>query len=527
MAKKYLGGSGDSLTVWISIAASTVLIFYGYDQGVFGNVLIGEDFLRTMGHPSTNLQGTMTSVYNIGCFVGAMSTVWTGDYFGRPRQIIVGSTIIAIGGIIQASAYGVPQMMVGRVVAGLGTGMNTSTAGVWQSETSKMNSRGKLVIIQMANCIAGFSLSNWLTLGFSFASSSIAWRFPLAFQVFFTLCVYAMCPFLPDSPRLLIRKGKYDEAQEVLAALEGNGATRDSHSVKTQFNVIKDILDRENLNSYTWLQLMTGKGPSGVLRRMILGAWMQAMNQVSGINVTSYYMSYVFIHALNLSPLLSRILAAAGSVDYLVFSCLAYFVIERHGRRKVMMTSSLACSICFIAITISLSLSENGHGDKYKLGIVAVSFFFAFFASFGMGVLGVPWLYPTEINALEMRTKGASLAMATNWIMNYMVVQITLPGIENLGWKFWIIWAAICFSFIPTTYLFYPETANRTLEDIDRYFESTREIIVAFNKTATQLSRPEEYIRMDEKISQRGMVEKSSDSASMLNKHSTDQIDQV
>ncbi|EFE35631.1 hexose transporter protein [Trichophyton benhamiae CBS 112371] len=455
-----------------------------------------------MGYPSTNLQGTMTSVYNIGCFVGAMSTVWTGDYFGRPRQIIVGSTIIAIGGIIQASAYGVPQMMVGRVVAGLGTGMNTSTAGVWQSETSKMNSRGKLVIIQMANCIMGFSASNWLTLGFSFAKGSVAWRFPLAFQVFFTLCIYAMCPFLPDSPRLLIRKGQYGEALEVLAALEGNGATSTSHSVKTQFNVIKDVLDRENLNSYTWFKLLMGKGESSKVP-------------------SGYYMSYVFIHALNLSPLLSRILAAAGSVDYLVFSCLAYFVIERYGRRKVMMSSSLACSICFIAITISLSLSENGHGDKYKLGIVAVSFFFAFFASFGMGVLGVPWLYPTEINALEMRTKGASLAMATNWIM------ITLPGIENLGWRFWIIWAVICFSFIPITYLFYPETANRTLEDIDRYFEANRGIIVAFNKTATQLSRPDEYIRMDEEISQRETVEKSSASTSMRNTQSEEKISQA
>ena len=91
----------------------------------------------------------MTSVYNLGCFAGAMSTVWTGDIFGRPRQIIIGSTIIAIGGIIQAASYGVPQMMVERVVAGLGTGMNTATAGVWQAETSKMRSRGKLVIIQM------------------------------------------------------------------------------------------------------------------------------------------------------------------------------------------------------------------------------------------------------------------------------------------------------------------------------------------------------------------------------------------
>lgn len=157
-------------------------------------------------------------------------------------------------------------------------------------------------------------------------------------------------------------------------------------------------------------------------------------------------MSYIFINALGISELLSRILAAAGSVDYLIFACLAYFVIERYGRRKVfwsntrrlrtnidsaqvMMVSAGACSVCWIVIAVSQGRTEAG-GDSYKLGILAVSFFFVFFASFGMGVLGVPWLYPTEyvslglclqsltqnrINALEMRTKGASLAMSTNW----------------------------------------------------------------------------------------------------------------
>ncbi|KAF2262282.1 sugar transporter STL1, partial [Lojkania enalia] len=499
MARKYLGGSGEKLTIWISIAASTVLIFYGYDQGVFGNVIINENFLETFGHPSANMQGVMTSIYNIGCFIGAMSTIWTGDILGRPRQILIGSTVIAIGAIIQTASYGVPQMMVGRIVAGLGTGMNTATAGVWQAETSKMRSRGKLVIIQMANCITGFSISNWLTLAFSFAPRDVAWRFPLAFQIFFTLCIYALCPFLPDSPRLLIRKGKHEEAFEVLAALEGHGATPDSPSVHAQFTIIKEILDREHVATYTWWQLLRGQGPPGVLRRMILGAWMQAMNQISGINVTSYYMSYIFINALGISELLSRILAAAGSVDYLVFACLAYFVIERFGRRKVMMTSAAACSTCWIVISIALGLSEKG-GDEYKLGIVAVSFFFAFFASFGMGVLGVPWLYPTEINALEMRTKGASLAMATNWIMNYMVVQVTLPGIDNLGYKFWIIWAVICFAFIPITYFFYPETANRTLEDIDRFFETKPGILIHRNKFAIQLSRPALFIEEDERI---------------------------
>lgn len=158
---------------------------------------------------------------------------------------------------------------------------------------------------------------------------------------------------------------------------------------------------------------------------------MCSSNQISGINVTSYYMSYIFINSLGISTLLARILAACGSVDYLIFACLAYFVIERFGRRKVMMCSALACSVCWVVIAIATGLSAKG-GDSYVLGSVAVAFFFVFFASFGMGVLGVPWLYPTgrdtsylptdlansfeEINALEVRSKGASLAMASNWI---------------------------------------------------------------------------------------------------------------
>ena len=96
---------------------------------------------------------------------------------------------------------------------------------------------------------------------------------------------------------------------------------------------------------------------------------------------------------------------------------LAYFVIERYGRRNVMMTSAAACCTCWVIITIVLALTESDPSHSFQYGAVAVTFFFVFFASFGMGVLGVPWLYPTEINALEMRTKGASLAMATNWIV--------------------------------------------------------------------------------------------------------------
>jgi Sugar (and other) transporter. len=81
-----------------------------------------------------------------------------------------------------------------------------------------------------------------------------------------------------------------------------------------------------------------------------------------------------------------------------------------------------------------------------------------------------------------------------------MVVQVTPPGIANLGWKFWIIWACICFSFIPITYLFYPETSNRTLEDIDRFFEGNPGLVVAWDKGAfCVLSSPSLLFYMNER----------------------------
>lgn len=132
--------------------------------------------------------------------------------------------------------------------------------------------------------------------------------------------------------------------------------------------------------------------------------------------------------------------------------------------------------------------------------IVAVVFFFIFWAAFGMGLLPVPWIYPTEINSLEMRTVGASLAVCTNWLLNYMVAEVTPIGIDSLGWRFWIIWAVICAAFVPSVYLFYPETASRSLEDIDRFFEGDPGILVNRNKLAIQLKRPDIYQDEDEEI---------------------------
>lgn len=144
-----------------------------------------------------------------------------GDILGRKKTILLGTTIMTVGAIMQIAAFNVPVMIVGRIIAGIGNGLNTSTAPVWQSETSKASWRGKLVVIEMILNIAGFSLSNWLTYGFSFVGGPISWRFPLAFQLIFIFILFATVPWLPESTRWLMAKGDVAQARQILADIEG------------------------------------------------------------------------------------------------------------------------------------------------------------------------------------------------------------------------------------------------------------------------------------------------------------------
>ena len=102
--------------------------------------------------------------------------MWVGERLGRKKTIMLGTTIMLVGAVLQISAFGVPQMLVARIIAGIGNGLNTATAPVWQAETSKASMRGKLVVIEMVCNIGGFSLSNWINYGFSFTSGPIGWR---------------------------------------------------------------------------------------------------------------------------------------------------------------------------------------------------------------------------------------------------------------------------------------------------------------------------------------------------------------
>ena len=157
-------------------------------------------------HIST-VQGITVASYNVGCFVGAIITIFIGDILGRRRMIFLGSAIMVVGASLQASAYSLPHLIVGRIITGFGNGMNTSTVPTWASETSKSHKRGKMVMIEGAMITGGIMVSYWVTFGCSFLEpSQVSWRFPLALQIFFALILLAFIMELPESPRVSIRQ---------------------------------------------------------------------------------------------------------------------------------------------------------------------------------------------------------------------------------------------------------------------------------------------------------------------------------
>lgn len=145
-----------------------------------------------------------------------------------------------------------------------------------------------------------------------------------------------------------------------------------------------------------------------------------------------------------------------------------YFFIEKVGRRKMLMGSAAACSFCMVMIAIMRKV------DTVPARWVFVAFTFIFFDVFSLGILPVSWMYASEIMPLRTRNKGVALGVGSHWLSNFVVVFVTPDAIADLEHWLYVIWAVLNASFVPITWLWYPETARRSLEDMDEVFRHER-----------------------------------------------------
>ena len=230
----------------------------------------------------------------------------------------------------------------------------------------------------------------------------------------------------------------------------------------------------------------------------------QFMQQISGINLITYYAPVIFENSIGLDRNLSLLLSGFNGVAYFISALVPIPLIERVGRRKLLMfaTAGQACTMAVLAGCTSVP-------GNTAAGIVAAVMLFVFNFFFAVGLLSIPWLYPAEISPLSVRAKSAGLATMTNWLFTFLVVMITYvmaprvdPGptltphagpwrrARSGGSEFarasapassradgcgtnrtYLVWMCTNAVFVPIIYFLYVETTGQTLEDLDMLFE--------------------------------------------------------
>ncbi|KUJ08630.1 uncharacterized protein LY89DRAFT_711641 [Mollisia scopiformis] len=452
------GLTGKPLVYFTSVFVSLGVFLFGYDQGVMSGIITGPFFKDYFNQPTRAEVGTMVAILEIGAFCSSLVVGRVGDIIGRRRTIFYGSCIFFTGGALQSFANGMPMMLLGRIIAGVGVGMLSTIVPVYQSEISPPHNRGKLACIEFTGNITGYATSVWVDYFCSYINSNYSWRIPLLMQCVMGALLGFGSLVIVESPRWLLDNDHDEEGIVVIANLYGGG---DIHNAKArdEYREIKmDVLLQRQEGEKSYRDMFRR-----YRTRVFIAMSAQAFAQLNGINVISYYAPYVFESAgwVGRSAIL---MTGINAITYLMSSVPPWYLVDRWGRRFILLSGAVAMVISLSLISYFLYL------DVKITPTLVVIFVMIYNAAFGYSWGPIPWLYPPEILPLSIRSKGASLSTATNWAFNWLVGEMTPVLQEWITWRLYLVHAFFCATSFIVVYFIYPETAGVRLEDMDTLF---------------------------------------------------------
>lgn len=453
----------------ISAAAAVGGFLFGFDTAVINGAVDALSGTKAGFNLNPTLTGIAVSSALLGCTIGAMVAGKAADRFGRIRVMVLAAILFAVSSVFSGLAFSVWDLILWRVVAGLGVGIASVVVPAYIAEVSPSSARGRLGSLQqlaIAFGIFGAFLSNLALasaagtpedpLWFGVAS----WRWMLIMGVIPSIVYGLLALRLPESPRYLVVAGRTEQAKLVLAE-----TVNDPDPTQT-VREIQASLAHDHQPRFADLRSASG-GLKPVVWVAIAIAFFQ---QTTGINIILYYGSTLW-SLVGFGGGLSLAIPVGTSVLGIVMTLVAIAVVDRLGRRPLLLIGSagMAISLAIVAVafangTPSADRTNNLPFGWALVGLIAAHTFYVFFcATWGP----VMWVLLGEIFPNQIRGAGMALATGVNWIANFLVAftfPILIAGIGlSTTYAAYAFLTALSFFFVLKRV---PETRGRKLEDM-------------------------------------------------------------
>ncbi|PCG95684.1 Major facilitator superfamily domain, general substrate transporter [Penicillium occitanis (nom. inval.)] len=467
---------------------------YGWEVGSMGGILAMPQFLSYMDTPSPFRQGLMTVSLIAGEFVGSLLIgQFFSDYFGRRMTIMITVVLYLVGQAIVVAAQGPGMFIAGRVLNGFGAGPLFQTMSFYTAEITPPHIRGRVTATLNFGIAVGILVAYWAQYGALNISGNAAWRLCFALQLVPGVIVGIVMIFRPESPRWLVQHEREDQALQVLAKLHGNGDLNNA-LVRAELEEIRAVVNLEQSSSApSYSTLLFGKD---YRRRTALGMGLQCMQQLSGANIVLYYAAKVFSQTGRTGSTAALLANGISSALLLVGTLSLTLLLDFYGRRKPIFLGPAFMCVCLLIVGSMLV----GYGSpqfntvtnaveftfvNHDAGNAAVAFMFLFQFFFGALSSSVPWTYMSEVFPVVARARGTSLATASNYFTNFWLGLYIPQALNSASWKLYYIFGGINFMCAIIGFLFFPETAGRSLEELDLLFVSGRTPFVFLDRDAT------------------------------------------
>jgi sugar porter (SP) family MFS transporter len=389
-----------SLVFW-SITVALGGLLFGMDVAVISGA---EQDIQKLWGLSDILHGQAIASALYGTIIGALLGGIPAEKYGRKNSLIFIGILFLIASIGSAIAPEVVSFMIFRFIGGLAVGASSVVAPLYISEIAPAKNRGKLVATFQFNIVFGILLaylSNYLLSGIG----ENAWRWMLAIEAFPSAMFITLMLFVPESPRwLMVHRNNYAKAREILEVSDPEGVDEAIKSIHTS---IEEENHKASLSAF-----FKNRFSVPILMAFLIAFF----NQMSGINAVIYFAPRVFELA-GIGKSAAFIQSAGIGLVNLVFTMFGLYLIDRLGRKKLMLIGSIGYILSLGAVSAAFYFNHLG-------GMIVPVLLFLFIASHAIGQGAVIWVFISEIFPNQVRSYGQSLGSSTHWIMAAIVTSV-------------------------------------------------------------------------------------------------------